>query len=251
MTAKSISLVRVSPSLFKQPCQQTSPAMFSLLSLSSRVFQQSTWTRTAQSLWPYSRSASWISQETKSTTQDPQADQESMLDLLKKNDRNAYARWRYHNDDEYRKRKLESVVKYSRSSKGREKMKAIFRENNQKPATKQYQREYYAQSTRESLRFRRGRWLVAILQQSRWIKERWTWKLHVPVKTADRVDHHCTACDRNRFLRLWWATKVEPTTYMCNTCFASDFDLMVPEGQHKKLPRLFTDPSHPPPSKAS
>jgi hypothetical protein len=174
-----------------------------------------------------------------------------MLALLKKHDPGAYRRWRYINDDEYRRRIRESNFKYSRSPEGREKKKAIFRENNQKPATKQYQREHYAQSTRESLRHRRARWLVAMLQKSRWIKEQWTWKLHVPVKTADRVDHRCTACDKNRFLRLWWATKVEPTTYMCNACFASDFDLMVPEGHHKKLPRLFTDPSHPPPSKAS
>jgi hypothetical protein len=153
------------------------------------------------------------------------------------------------NDDEYRKRIQKQRLNYCRSPETREKLKASFREINQTPARKQYKHELHMKSMRENLGFRRTKALANSLNNGRWIKEGWTWKLHTPVITPDRVDRHCTACHKDRFLKLWWATKAEPTTYLCNTCFANDFDLMVPEGQHGKLPAVFTSPHLPlPPS---
>lgn len=142
-------------------------------------------------------------------------------------------------------------MQYRRSPDGREKIKANLRKTQQAPARKLYRKESNAQRYQQSLFLRRAMWLNAFLRNGRWLKEGWTWKLHTPVKTPDRVDRHCTACDRDRFLKLWWATKAEPTTYVCSSCFANDFNLVVPEGQHDKLPAIFTSPDHPPPPKAS
>lgn len=219
--------------------------MLSIWSLSTRVFQPQTWTRTAQSLWALSRTASSISQETKALGQDTEVDQESALAALRRGKRNAHRKRRYHNDDEFRKRILEANTRYFRTPEGREKMKAHFRELSSTPARKLYSKEWHAQRYEQSLQIRRARALRLVLHAKRWIKEGWTWKLHTPVKTPDRVDRHCTACHQNRFLMLWWATKAEPTTYLCNMCFANDFDLMVPEGTHKKLPAVFTSPHLP------
>jgi hypothetical protein len=72
------------------------------------------------------------------------------------------------------------------------------------------------------------------------------------------VDHHCTACDEIRFLKHWWKERLHPDAmdtdsgqdrYMCNHCFANDFNLMVPENcsDIPRLSRLFTSPDFPPP----
>ncbi|KAI4726493.1 hypothetical protein E4T49_05722 [Aureobasidium sp. EXF-10728] len=73
---------------------------------------------------------------------------------------------------------------------------------------------------------------------------------------AARVDHHCTACGRNRFLKFWFKEKLPPHVtdtqpdedrYMCNACFANNWDLVVPETCSGKLHRVFTSPDYPPP----
>ena len=220
--------------------------MLSLWSLSTRVFQPHTWTRTAQSLWASSRTASSISQETKSSSQDTEMD-ESALARLKRDDYNAYLRWRWRNDDDYRERLLKTCTKYIRTPEGREKKKASSLIRNKKLAVASYGNKVDAQRYNESLEYRREQSLRITMTNKRWVNEGWSWKLHTPVKTPDRVDRHCTTCDRNRFLKLWWATKAEPTTYVCNSCFANNFDLMVPEGQHKKLSPVFTSPHLPAP----
>jgi hypothetical protein len=89
-----------------------------------------------------------------------------------------------------------------------------------------------------------------------WRMKAWTWKTHKPVSYDDRVDHRCTACDKIRFLKHWWKGKPLPDAtdvksnqdrYMCNHCFATDWDLIVPEKHTGKLPGIFTSPDHPPP----
>jgi hypothetical protein len=237
----------------RQGCQATSSAMLSLFSLSSRVFQANIWTRPVQSLWSCSRTVSSISQDTKSTSQDTKPDQVSAPPRSTKDDPNLRHKWRYRNEDEYRKRTKDVKTNYRRSPLGREKTNAAHREYGQRPERRQSKVEVRARLQRESLAYRRATALALSMHTGRWIKEAWTWKLHTPVVTPDRVDRHCTGCHQDRFLKLWWATKAEPTTYICNSCFASDFDIMVPEGQHKPLPPVFTSPHLPlpPPEKPS
>ncbi|KAH0285105.1 hypothetical protein M436DRAFT_86044 [Aureobasidium namibiae CBS 147.97] len=174
-------------------------------------------------------------------------DQQSALARLIRENHNAYNRWRYQNDDDFRRRALEATTRSRRSLAVREKMKAVAREYERKPARIQYQKQRFVQRYNESLQYRRGLSLRLAMRSKRLVEEGWSWRLHTPVHTPDRVDRHCTACDQDRFLKLWWATKAEPTTYMCNSCFANDFDLMVPEGQHKNLPAVFTSPHLPGP----
>lgn len=59
-------------------------------------------------------------------------------------------------------------------------------------------------------------------------------------------------------MKHWWKEKPRPDAtdvksnqdrYMCNHCFANDWDLIVPEKHSGKLPRIFTSPDHPPPLK--
>jgi len=172
---------------------------------------------------------------------------ESALARLKRDDYNAYLRWRWRNDDDYRERLLKTCTKYIRTPEGREKKKASSLIRNKKLAVASYGKRVDTQRYNESLEYRREQSLRITMTNKRWVNEGWSWKLHTPVKTPDRVDRHCTTCDRNRFLKLWWATKAEPTTYVCNSCFANNFDLMVPEGQHKKLSPVFTSPHLPAP----
>ncbi|CAD0091250.1 unnamed protein product [Aureobasidium vineae] len=212
--------------------------MLSLFSLTSRFFRPPPWTSTAHSLLSLGRVAH-------STNQDSKLDQESLL-ALKQQDPLAYRRWRYHNDKEFR----EADLKRRRKPAIREQQKVQTRKHDKTPAKQQYLREYNARKWREDLSGRRSISLFKFLQNSRWSREGWTWKLHEPVITPDRVDRHCTACQRDRFLKVWWATKAEPITYVCNPCFANDFDIVVPEGQHKWLPGIFSSPHLPSPPSA-
>ncbi|KAH0384008.1 hypothetical protein KCU92_g4824, partial [Aureobasidium melanogenum] len=217
--------------------------MFSLSSLASRFFRPFTCTGTAHSLWSLRRLAS-------STSQDNDADP-GYLSALKKQDPAAYRKWRRHNDQEYRQNRLRAQQRYRRRPDVREQKVAAQHILNRSPKNLQYKRQYDRSLDEPKIRMRRrSQYLFKVLSGNRCITEGWTWKLHTPVVTPERVDHHCTACQRDCFLRVWWATKADPTTYICNSCFASDFDLMVPEGQHKKLPRIFTSPDYPSPSSA-
>ncbi|KAH0339577.1 hypothetical protein KCU81_g7161, partial [Aureobasidium melanogenum] len=213
--------------------------MFALSSLTWRFFRPFTCTGTAHSLWSLRRLAY-------STSQDNEVDP-GYLFALRKQDPSAYAKWRYHNDPEFRERMKLARRKYLRRPEIRKRKLHISRT----PESVQYMREYDRSLDERKLHMRRrSQRLFRILSENRWIREGWTWKLHTPVITPDRVDHHCTACQKDCFLRVWWATKAEPTTYICNSCFASHFDLMVPEGQHKRLPQIFTSPDYPSPSSA-
>lgn len=215
--------------------------MLSLSTSTSRFFRPFTRIGPAQ-LWSLRRIASSASQE---NHVDPQ-----YLSALRKHDRAAYAKWRYHNDEEFRQATLRAQQKYHRKPEIREKRNAATHVYHSSPRMQQYLRDLSAHIYRQNLSHRRSQRLLKILSRGRWIREGWTWKLHTPVITPDRVDHHCTACQQHRFLRIWWATKAEPTTYMCNSCFASDFDIMVPEGEHKRLSQIFKSPDLPSPPSA-
>jgi hypothetical protein len=114
------------------------------------------------------------------------------------------------------------------------------------------------QSPHEKLSTRRATKLQQYVFHTPWRKETWTWKAHTPISYHDRVDHHCTACDEIRFLKHWWKERLHPDAmdtdsgqdrYMCNHCFANDFNLMVPENcsDIPRLSRLFTSLDFPPP----
>lgn len=125
-------------------------------------------------------------------------------------------------------------------------------------------REYHAKHpsgdvlSHEQLSLRRAHTLIKHVfnGRSRRIIETYTWKTHSPVSSDDKVEHHCTACHRPRFLKHWWKEKPRPEAtetnpdqdrYMCNTCFANNWDLVVPETYSGRLPRMFTSPDYPPP----
>lgn len=216
--------------------------MLSLSSLTSRFFRPLTCIGSVQFLWSLRRVPY-------STSQDNHVDPE-YLSALKKHDRAAYVKWRYHNDEEYRQAILRAQRKYHRKPEVRDKRNAVTRVYDRNPRRQQYLRDHSAHDYRQNPSYRRSNLLLSVLRRGRWSKEGWSWKFHTPVITPDRVDHQCTACQQHRFLKVWWATKAEPTTYMCNLCFASNFDIMVPEGHHKRLPQIFNSPDLPSPSSA-
>jgi len=84
---------------------------------------------------------------------------------------------------------------------------------------------------------------------------KYTWKTHIPIRYSDKVAHHCTGCNRNRFLERWWQEKSEipesseqsnPDRYMCTNCFANDWPRVVPETYTGKLHGIFKSPDFPP-----
>jgi hypothetical protein len=113
-------------------------------------------------------------------------------------------------------------------------------------------------SQHEKLSTRRATKLQQFIFNKPWRLRAWKWKTHTPISYLDRVDHHCTACDENRFLKHWWKEKLRPEAtgtdpnqdrYMCNHCFANEFNLMVPENRSEipRLSQLFTSPNFPSP----
>jgi hypothetical protein len=113
-------------------------------------------------------------------------------------------------------------------------------------------------SQHEKLSTRRATKLQQSVFNKPWRLEAWTWKTHTPISYNDRVDHLCTVCDENRFLKHWWKEKLRPEAtdtdpdqdrYMCNHCFANNFNLVVPENRSEipRLSQLFTSPNYPPP----
>lgn len=118
---------------------------------------------------------------------------------------------------------------------------------------------YLRQLRAEDLRLRRANTLASFIRLSkRWAQEKWSWPTHQVLLTAARVDRHCTSCNQIRRLKLWWKEKQSPQgletespqdRYMCNSCFANSWELVVPEGAIENLPPLFTSPDHPPPKK--
>ncbi|CAD0089700.1 unnamed protein product [Aureobasidium vineae] len=116
----------------------------------------------------------------------------------------------------------------------------------------------YKQMQHEALATRRATSLQGFLASKRWERDNWIWRTHKPALYDDRVDHHCTACDKNRFLKGWWKEKnpahdtdthPDKDRYMCNACFANNWDLMVPIAYSSKLIPIFTSPEYPPLSK--
>ena len=108
----------------------------------------------------------------------------------------------------------------------------------------------------EQLRIRRANTLAKHVFHSPLKAKTYTWKTHNPVSYDDQVDHHCTACDKICFLKYWWQEKPhseatetdsDHARYMCSLCFASNWDLVVPETYSGKLPRIFVSPGYPPP----
>ncbi|KEQ68563.1 hypothetical protein M436DRAFT_58224 [Aureobasidium namibiae CBS 147.97] len=141
--------------------------------------------------------------------------------------------------------------KFGRKPENREKTKQKNREYRKKhPGVEHLQHE--------QLSIRRATRLVeqVFSGRSKTIANTYTWKTHTPVSFDDKVEHHCTACHRFRFLKHWWKEKSRPETtetssnhdrYMCSRCFANDWNLVVPETFSGRLPRLFTSPDYPPP----
>jgi hypothetical protein len=68
-------------------------------------------------------------------------------------------------------------------------------------------------------------------------RDRLSWKSHVPVLTAEKVEHHCASCHiRVRGgNKLWWQRKLNTEQaghplYDCNACFSKDSATALPQG---------------------
>ncbi|KEQ80789.1 hypothetical protein M438DRAFT_280717 [Aureobasidium pullulans EXF-150] len=193
----------------------------------------------------------WLVRSTYSTSQhDPAqeaAHQQSLADEVaaKKAAKAAYARQRWATDPEYRQKQIECMKRYKRSPATRWKTLKYCKEYNEGRRESVIQR--VRESRRTNLVLRRSNALQEIIDKgSRWTKEGWTWRTHAPAPSSDRVEHCCTSCEKLRYRKLWWKEH-NSDQYMCNSCFANHFDLVVPENVMGKMPLLFTSPTHPPP----
>ncbi|KAG9533495.1 hypothetical protein KCU93_g409, partial [Aureobasidium melanogenum] len=159
-------------------------------------------------------------------------------------------RQRYVNDPVFRQCKLDASKKSRRQPDIRAKINAHQRARNEANPGKCVEASSLAWA--EDLSRRRANQLANFLLRG--AAERSTWRTHAPIRYTDRVDHHCTSCNRNRFLRKWWKEKPEaprnseqpnPDRYMCNHCFANDWPRVVPETYKGKLPAIFRSPEFP------
>lgn len=164
--------------------------------------------------------------------------------------RNAYARERYANDPDVRQRSRCTNTRYRDDPINRAKLKATALAR-----AREFRDEYKAASHRnytESLSYRRSKRLSNLVLRGK--DNVLTWKTHTPIRYLDPVDHHCTGCNRDRLLMVWWQEKPDnpevsgesrPDRYMCNRCFANDWPRVVPETYTGKLNGIFTSPELP------
>jgi hypothetical protein len=160
-----------------------------------------------------------------------------------------YKQQRYANDPEYRQRSRAYPKKYTRRPDKRDAAKVracTYREKHRE------QNNAYAARAHEDLGRRRTNSLYVLL--NRGVADRYTWETHTPIRYPDRVDHHCTGCNRDRFLNTWWKQKSsrlepsehsDPDRYMCSHCFANDWPRVVPETYTGNLPKIFRSPDFP------
>lgn len=154
-----------------------------------------------------------------------------------------YYRLRYQNDPEFRRAQILRCRIRLSTPRGQE----TTRKSNlrRRPVDGPRLRLSY----QESSDYRRTRGLMRHIRYHFGLGELdkdWSWRTHTPLVYPIRVDHHCTACDRDRYLKIWWKQKSETSTtdeprYMCTSCFASDPERMMPERHPPKLPGFFTD----------
>jgi hypothetical protein len=63
-----------------------------------------------------------------------------------------------------------------------------------------------------------------------------SWRTHLPVMSAEKVQRHCASCrvKRRDGLRLWWqrrqANLDDQCLYDCPSCFVKDLQIALPEG---------------------
>jgi hypothetical protein len=107
-----------------------------------------------------------------------------------------YRQQRYANDPEYRQRSLDYHKKYTRRPDKRDAAKTLARAHKEKHREKA--NAYALRFQQEDLGCRRATNLYSILQHE--VADKYTWKTHTPIRYPDRVDHHCTGCNRERFL---------------------------------------------------
>lgn len=161
--------------------------------------------------------------------------------------RNAYGRQRYANDPVYRQENLDFHKKWSRRPENRAEIKAIVHAHWEMNREKYNARNAHDRET--NLKRRRSIALYVLLNKG--LADTHTWKTHTPIRYSDRVDHHCTGCNRDRFLMAWWKEKSETPDlsdqdrYMCNHCFANDWPRVVPETYTGNLANIFRSPELP------
>ncbi|KAG9559372.1 hypothetical protein KCU71_g5876, partial [Aureobasidium melanogenum] len=173
-----------------------------------------------------------------------------------RHERLAQRRQQYASSPELRKKYNEQARKYRLQPAIRAKYTQTARE---RWLTMRHEEAHRLRQSRDqNLKKRRADTLSAYLNGSRRpSQENWSWPTHTHVHYPDRIYHRCTKCDRTRFLSMWWKEKLpgkhsntddaSQDRYMCNYCFANSWDLVVPEGNIERLPRLFTSPDYPPP----
>lgn len=154
-----------------------------------------------------------------------------------------YYRFRYQNDPEFCKSEILRSRINGNTPQGQE--TARKRNLRRRPVHGPRLRTSY----QESSEFRRTCGLMRFIRYHFMLgglDKNWSWKTHTPLLYPTRVDHHCTACDRDRYLKNWWkqksdTSKTDEPRYMCTSCFASDPERMMPERHPSNLPGFFTD----------
>lgn len=152
-------------------------------------------------------------------------------------------RYRYYNDPEFRRAEKIRGRVYGKTPQRQEYLRKAHLKRN--PSDIARLRSFY----KESSAYRRTRSLTMFILyhfKLGQLDENWSWRSHAPLVYPSRVDHHCTACDRDRFLKIWWKEKsitstIHENRYMCTLCFASDPERIMPEQHPAKLPAFFTD----------
>jgi hypothetical protein len=212
--------------------------MFTLLSTISRTARPCIW---SQAIRPFS-CIDRLRQALVQTSEEKAAHLERQ-----RLNANAQNRQRYANDPVFRQKSRDSKKKWRRSPDNRDELKAFVHAHREKNREKYNARSAHHWET--NLELRRSSTLSVLLNKG--VNDTHTWKTHTPIRYSDRVDHHCTGCNRDRFLMAWWKEKLETPElwdqdrYMCNRCFANDWPRVVPETYTGYLANIFRSPELP------
>lgn len=158
------------------------------------------------------------------------------LELRKRREqqyKNAWTRNKYATNPIWREGALSKQSAYSRNRRATDQEWRNFK-------VEQSRKYYYLKMDTDS-RF-------AIVAALRWwiyhqpsVREKLSWKAHIPLLTQEKIERHCASCGvkRRGGMRLFWQRQQESQTgeqlYDCNACFMKSTDTFLPEGfEHVK-----------------
>lgn len=140
----------------------------------------------------------------------------------------AYFRTRYASDPNWREQRLLNKAAWASAQRvsNPEWCARTKQENHKLYHTKYKEDPYFA--IRHALR----NWCYG----SYHIRDRLSWKKHVPVMTTEKVERRCASCNvkRRNGTRLWWQRRQSSEhgqhLYDCTLCFWKDLETALPQG---------------------